>query len=425
MPFLLLRLSKRSDFKSLIVQLTQSYTVIICSLVFLSYISICLTDSIHYKTSNNSAISITSLLDYIMLPWSEVSEETFSAPFANTLYTQEKFNLPDGTEVFGYPDLKYSKTFDLEYFIIYFVFMVILNFIIIIILSKIINYFIKKTNKITYYNHYFPRKTFYISLFIILTVLELLIYLTKNYHIMGTDKIGRDVFYLSIKSIRTGVLIGSLTTLFVMPLSITFGTLAGYYGGKIDDLIQYLYTTLSSIPGVLLIAASILIIQAQIALHPNWFINLEQQADFRLLALCFILSITSWSGLCRLIRAETLKIKQLDYILAARSMRVKANKIIIRHIIPNLSHIIILSVVLDFSGLVLAEAVLSYIGVGVDATTASWGNMINSARSELSREPVIWWTIIAAFVPMFILVLTVNLLADKLRDALDPRTRLQ
>jgi peptide/nickel transport system permease protein len=152
-------------------------------------------------------------------------------------------------------------------------------------------------------------------------------------------------------------------------------------------------------------------------------VPLAEQADLRLLALCIILGITGWSGLCRFIRAETLKIKHLDFVTAARAMRVSDYKIITRHIIPNLMHIVILYVVLEFSGLVLAESVLSYIGVGVDPTTMSWGNMINAARSEISREPVIWWTITAAFIPMFIFVLVLNLLSDKLREAFDPKTR--
>jgi len=104
-----------------------------------------------------------------------------------------------------------------------------------------------------------------------------------------------------------------------------------------------------------------------------------------------ILGITSWTGLCRLLRAETLKIREIDYVQAAHAMGVKHRKTISRHIIPNVMHIILITVVLDFSSLVLAEAVLSYVGVGVDPTTMSWGNMINSARLELAREPIVWW----------------------------------
>lgn len=436
------KFSKRPDSKILCKQLFQSNTVIVCSVILLFYLFIALADSVHYKPrfqlltdkpdnfanvlgNSTNDNSIRTYLDYLLSPLNNTNEVTFSAPFASTLFAKDKIALPDGSEKFDYPALKYYQKIP----IIKLVFNILLRVLFSLFFVYTIHLLIKKL--ITRRKYIFdlynntPFKTLYTSLFFTLSLLLTLVYLSKYYHIMGTDKIGRDVFYLTIKSVRTGILIGSLTTLFVLPLSIGFGTIAGYYSGKTDDIIQYLYTTLSSIPGVLLISASILIIQSQIALHPHWFTTLEQQSDIRLLALCFILSITSWSSLCRLIRAETLKIKQLDYVAAAKSMQVKSYRIITRHIIPNLMHIIILTVVLDFSGLVLAEAVLSYIGVGVDATTISWGNMINSARSELSREPVIWWTIIAAFVPMFILVLTINLLSDKLRNILEPRTRLR
>ena len=221
--------------------------------------------------------------------------------------------------------------------------------------------------------------------------------LSTNYHIFGTNKVGQDIFYQTIKSIRTGLVIGSLTTLIMLPFAILMGTMAGYYGGLMDDIIQYIYTTLSSIPGVLLIAAAILSIQVFIANHPDAFPTLAIRADTRLLALCIILGITSWTSLCRVLRAETLKLREMDYIHAAIVLGTKHLKIILRHVIPNVMHIILITVVLDFSGLVLAEAVLSYVGVGVDPTSISWGNMINSSRLEMAREPVVWWPLLAAF----------------------------
>jgi peptide/nickel transport system permease protein len=256
---------------------------------------------------------------------------------------------------------------------------------------------------------------------LMLLVCFVLYYLSRYYHIMGTDKIGQDVFYQAVKSIRTGVLIGTLTTMVMLPFALFMGTLAGYFRGFVDDVIQYIYTTLSSIPGVLLIAASVLILEVFIAHHPEWFTTTAERADARLFALCVILGITSWTSLCRLIRAETLKIRELDYVLAAKTLKVSHFGIILRHILPNLMHIIIITIVLDFSGLVLAEAVLSYIGVGVDPSMQSFGNMINSARLELAREPLVWWPLAAAFILMFLLVLSANLFADTVRDAFNPR----
>ena len=245
--------------------------------------------------------------------------------------------------------------------------------------------------------------------------------LASGYHVLGTDKVGQDVLYISLKSIRTGLVIGTLTTLVTLPLAIGFGIAAGYFRGWVDDVIQYVYTVLNSIPGVLLIAAAVLIVQVYIESNPELFDTAAARADIRLLALCLIMGVTSWTGLARLLRGESLKLRMLDYVEAARAFGVSNARIIGRHIFPNVFHLVLIAIVLDFSGLVLAEAVLSYVGVGVDPAMHSWGNMINGARLELAREPVVWWQLGAAFVFMFTLVLAANLFADGVRDAFDPR----
>jgi peptide/nickel transport system permease protein len=204
-------------------------------------------------------------------------------------------------------------------------------------------------------------------------------------------------------------------------LSLLLGILAGYFRGWVDDVIQYLYTTLNAIPGVLLIAAAMLVMQASMARHEAAFQSLSLRADVRLLALCLILGLTSWTGLCRLLRAETLKLRDLEYVQAAKVLGVSQPLILFRHILPNVFHLVLIAVALDFSSLVLAEAVLSYVNIGVDPTTESWGNMINTARLEMAREPVVWWSLASAFGFMLGLVLPANLLADTLRDAFDPR----
>ena len=249
----------------------------------------------------------------------------------------------------------------------------------------------------------------------------MLIDLSTYYHVLGTDKVGEDVFYQAIKSIRTGLVIGSLTTMIMLPLAITFGIMAGFFRGWVDDLIQYIYTTLNSIPGVLLIAASILMVQVYMANHAEDFNSLIIRSDMRLLFLCLILGVTSWTGLCRMLRAETLKLREMEYVQAAQALGVKRSRILFRHILPNVMHIVLISVVLDFSSLVLAEAVLSYINIGVDPSTYSWGNMINGARLEMAREPIVWWSLLASFIFMFSLVLAANLFADSVRNAFDPR----
>ena len=224
------------------------------------------------------------------------------------------------------------------------------------------------------------------------------------------------MLFRALKGCRVGLIVGILTTLIATPLAILFGIAAGYLGGRADDAVQYVYTTLSSIPSILLIAAVMLIVTTSVEKAHTVYAG-----DTRLVWLCVILGIGSWTGLCRLIRGETLKLRENEYVQAAEALGVSPLKIMFRHILPNVSHIVLISVVLRFSGLVLAEAILAYVGIGVDPSMDSWGNMINAARLEISRDPIVWWNLLAAFVFMFGLVLPANIFGDAVRDALDPR----
>ena len=243
------------------------------------------------------------------------------------------------------------------------------------------------------------------------------------YHVMGTDQTGNDVLFMCLKSVRTAVVIGTLATIATIPLALLLGILAGYFKGWVDDGIQYAYTVLSSIPSVLLISAFVLMIQVFIDKNPQLFETGLERADIRLFLLSAILGLTGWAQLARLLRAETLKLGELDYVQAARAFGVSHAGIMRRHILPNVTHIIVIVAVLDFSGLVLYEAVLSYVGVGVDPNTQSFGTMINGARNEMSRDPVIWWTLSTAFAFMVALVLSMTLFASAVREAFDPRAR--
>ncbi len=220
-------------------------------------------------------------------------------------------------------------------------------------------------------------------------------------HLLGTDILGRDVLYLTLKGARVALLIGGLTSLIAIPLALLFGVGAGYFGGRFDDFVFFLISTLASMPGLLLLIALIMVMGRGT------------------LSVCIALGITSWTGFCRMSRAETLKLRELDYVVAARALGVSEPRIVFRHILPNLAHLIVITFVLMFSGLVLSEAVLSWLGIGVDG---SWGQMIDGARNELSREPVVWWNIGAAGFALFSLILAVNAVGDAVRDVLDPRT---
>jgi peptide/nickel transport system permease protein len=215
-------------------------------------------------------------------------------------------------------------------------------------------------------------------------------------------------------------MIGLFTSMIILPFALSLGLMAGYFGGFTDYVIQYIYTLISSIPSVLLISAALLAWQF---FNQNHLAGLSsmQEAENRLLMICLLLGVTNWAGLCRYIRAEVLKLRELDYIKAAKLLKTSKLKILFQHLLPNIMHMVIISIVLDFSAFVLAESVLTYIGIGVSPLTVSWGNMINAARLELARDPVIWWPLFAAFSFMFILVLACNFFADALRKALNPR----
>jgi peptide/nickel transport system permease protein len=220
-------------------------------------------------------------------------------------------------------------------------------------------------------------------------------------HLFGTDILGRDVLYLTLKGARVALLIGGLTSLIAIPLALLFGVSAGYFGGRVDDFVFFFMSTLASMPGLLLLIALIMAMGRST------------------LSVCIALAVTGWVGFCRLTRGETLKLRELDYVQAARALGASEARIIFRHILPNLAHLIVITFVLTFSGLVLSEAVLSWLGIGVDG---SWGQMIDQARDELSRDPVIWWNITAAGSALFVLLLAVNFVGDAVRDILDPRT---
>jgi len=220
-------------------------------------------------------------------------------------------------------------------------------------------------------------------------------------HLLGTDILGRDVLHLALGGARVALLIGGFTSALAIPLALLFGVAAGYFGRRIDDVVFFVLSTLASMPSLLLLVALVM--------------ALGQGA----LQVCVALAVTSWVGFCRIARAETLKLRELDYVAAARALGVSDLRILWRHVLPNLSHLIGITFVLTFSQLVLSEAILSWLGVGIDG---SWGQMIDQARDELARDPIIAWNLGAASAALFGLILAVNRLGDALRDVLDPRT---
>jgi peptide/nickel transport system permease protein len=406
-----------------------------------AYVLVGLLDSVHFRArlagSEQFATEVKSLLDVLIAPLAERVEKTYSAPFALYGYTKETVEHPDGRRTREYPRLRYGGVHLADpaergpdiarrlargaayaaaiWLVLVAVF--VAGF------RRPGEGYAAAAVRLVRGETVLPWRTIWLTLgAIVLVVCELAV-LSPYYHVLGTDQVGQDVLWRSVKSIRTGLVIGTLTTLVMLPFALLLGVAAGYFRGWVDDLVQYLYTTLSSIPDVLLIAAAVLSLHVYMANHPEAFGDVVTRADARLLFLCLILGITSWTSLCRLLRGETLKLRELDYVQAAQALGAGHFAVMARHLFPNVMHIVLIVVVLDFSGLVLAEAVLSYVGVGVDPTMESWGNMINGARLEMAREPMVWWSLAAAFLFMFTLVLAANLFADAVRDAFDPRLR--
>ncbi|PCI22846.1 MAG: peptide ABC transporter permease [Piscirickettsiaceae bacterium] len=401
--------------------------------VLLIFITVGVLDSVRFEHQKmlvngdaSGATEIVSVLDIALTPLRTQVEKTYSEPFAHIAYAKEMSVDVHGVTQWLYPRLTYAgahlaeplieKTADIIDKVLLGLGYGLSTWLVLLLLLWVLNYY-----QLVVLNS-LGIKTSLLTLWVVFLLIGMLVSLAPYYHILGTDKVGEDVLYQAIKSIRTGLVIGSLTTIVMLPIAISLGLLAGFFRGWVDDVIQYLYTTLSSIPGVLLIAAAILMAQVYMANNPQLFTTVEDRADMRLLLLCIILGITSWTGLCRLLRAETLKIREMDYVVAARALGVGRLKILKRHVLPNVMHLVMITVVLDFSGLVLAEAVLSYINIGVDPTTYSWGNMINTSRLEMARDPIVWWSLVAAFIFMFLLVLAANLFADVVRDAFDPKS---
>ena len=219
-------------------------------------------------------------------------------------------------------------------------------------------------------------------------------------HLLGTDILGRDVLLQALKGVRVALLIGGFSSLIVVPLALAAGMSAGYFGRRVDDVVFFVVSTISSIPTLLLLIALVM------ALGRGT------------LQVCVALGVTGWVSMARVLRGETLKLRELDYVAAARALGASDWRILTRHVLPNLMHLVVITCVLLFSRLVLTEATLSWLGIGVDG---SWGQMVDQARDELARDPIIWWNLSAAALGLFGLILAVNLIGDTIRDALDPR----
>ena len=222
-------------------------------------------------------------------------------------------------------------------------------------------------------------------------------------HPFGTDVLGRDVLGRGVYSIATALSVGLVASLISLVIGILLGSLAGYFGGKIDALVVWIYTTIDSIPYILLIPSLTFVLGRGLI---NAYIAI---------------GVTSWVTLCRLIRGEFMKHKERDYVLAAEALGASHTRKIFKHILPNVTHLAFVQFGLGFVAAIKTEVVLSYLGLGVDPSTPSWGLMLDDAKLELARP--FWGNLLAATFLMFGLILAFNLFNDALRESLDPKLK--
>ena len=220
--------------------------------------------------------------------------------------------------------------------------------------------------------------------------------------LLGTDIFGRSVFYKVLHGTRIAMSVGLISSLMSVPIGVILGSFAGYFGGWVDNLFTWFYSTLSSIPNImLLISITYLLGKGQSAVY-------------------FALGATAWVGLSRVIRGEFIKHKARDYVVAAESIGASTYSKVFKHILPNVFHYVIIHFSVQFMSAIKSEVILSFLGLGVQGQP-SWGVMIDDARLELSRG--VWWQLAGATTAMFLVVLSFNTLGDALRDALDPKMK--
>ena len=228
---------------------------------------------------------------------------------------------------------------------------------------------------------------------------------------LGLDFMGRSVFWRLVYGTRVALTVAVLAMLIEIVIGFTLGALAGFFGGWVDALITWLFSTVQSVPWILLMISFAYVLKGRTV----WGYELAG-----IPSIVLALGLTTWVGLCRLIRGEVLKHRDRDYVVAARATGMGNGRIVFRHILPNVFHLVIINFALGLAAFVHAEVILSFLGLGV-TEVPSWGRMIDDAKLELLKG--VWWPLLASTVAIFIFSLAVNLFGDALRDALDPRLR--
>jgi len=220
----------------------------------------------------------------------------------------------------------------------------------------------------------------------------------------GADKWGHDILKKTIKGGQTSIVVGLVAALVAVSLGTLFGAISGFYGGKVDDLFNWFYSIFTSIPSILMILTVAAVLQTK-----------------GVLTIVLILGLTGWTGPYRLIRAEYIKHKAREYVMAADAIGASGWRRMFSHILPNVSHVALVQMSILVVGFIKAEVILSFLGFGVPVGVVSWGSMLNEAQNELILGK--WWQLAAAASAMALLVTAFSLFADALRDALDPKLK--
>ncbi|QJE03141.1 ABC transporter permease [Massilia forsythiae] len=220
----------------------------------------------------------------------------------------------------------------------------------------------------------------------------------------GADKWGHDVLKKTVKGGQTSIVVGLVAALVAVGLGTLFGALSGFYGGLVDDLFNWFYNVFTAIPSILMILTVAAVLQTKGVLN-----------------IVLILGLTGWTGPYRLIRAEYIKHKAREYVMAADAIGASDWRKMFVHIFPNVSHVALVQVSILVVGFIKAEVILSFLGFGVPVGVVSWGSMLNEAQNELILGK--WWQLAAAAGAMALLVTAFSLFADALRDALDPKLK--
>lgn len=232
-------------------------------------------------------------------------------------------------------------------------------------------------------------------------------------HPFGTDFFGQSVWRKTLYGAKVSITVALCASILSICIGVPLGAMAGYFRGWVDEIIVWVYSTLSSIPYILLLLAF------SVALRDKTILGFKMTG---ITSVYVVLGLTSWVGLCRLIRGEVIKHKERDYILAAKSYGCGRWRIIMKHLIPNVFHLVIIDFSLRFVSFIHAEVILSFLGLGV-STEPSWGSMINAARQEMQKG--VWWEMAAASLAIFLISLALNTFGDALRDCLDPKLRTE